>query len=411
VLPYLGEREGAHLDSHQKDLRSVVFFVLGLAYKINGKLSEADEALSEAAELGREQGNVIIFAGSIGRLASVQSMQGHLSQAVSTCQRGLKLVQEMVAVRSPVFGLLHAELGNLLYEQNNLEAALHHLQEGIDLAKPWGFLEAFVPGYTGLARVRAAQGEWEGAFAALDELAELGEDNPIMVMPAMESLRSLLWVALGKVDAVNRWTMNGVLDPEEEINYHRLGELMVFARVLIAQGAHNEAVDLLTRLMDSVEAAGWFGRAIEIHILLALAHHERGDSAESLIVLEQALISAKPEGYVRVFVNEGDPMETLLREAQTRGIAPDYVPKLLAAFETDNVQVEPPSIPPLIEPISKRELEVLRLLKTELSGPEIADELMIALSTMRTHTQNIYSKLSVSNRREAVRKAEELNLR
>ena len=145
-----------------------------------------------------------------------------------------------------------------------------------------------------------------------------------------------------------------------------------------------------------------------MRVLLTLALQAR---EEAMIPLEQVLISAKPEGYVRVFVDEGAPMEALLREAETRGIAPDYVPKLLAAFETDNVQVEPPSVTALIEPLSERELEVLRLLKTELSGPEIANELMIALSTMRTHTQNIYSKLGVSNRRAAVRRAEELNLR
>ncbi len=104
-------------------------------------------------------------------------------------------------------------------------------------------------------------------------------------------------------------------------------------------------------------------------------------------------------------------MSALLREAESRGIALDYIPKLLAAFETDHVQMEPLSVTALIEPLSERELEVLRLLKTELAGPEIADELMIALSTVRTHTQNIYSKLGVSNRRAAVRRAEELNLR
>jgi LuxR family maltose regulon positive regulatory protein len=130
-----------------------------------------------------------------------------------------------------------------------------------------------------------------------------------------------------------------------------------------------------------------------------------------MIALEQALISAEPEGYVRVFVNEGDPVKNLLREAETRSIAPDYVLKLLAAFETDDIQVELPSVLSLIEPLSERELEVLHLLKTEMSGPGIAAELMIALSTMRTHTQNIYSKLGVSNRREAVRVAEELNIR
>jgi LuxR family maltose regulon positive regulatory protein len=410
VLPYLEDEKRPPLFNQQQDLRTVVLFVLGLAYKISGKLSQADEALSEAAVLGQERGNVHIVSGSVCHLASVQSMQGHLRQAVNTCQRGLKLVQEMVGERPPMSGLIHAQLGNLLYEQNDLEAALHHLQEGIDLAKPWGLLEAFIHGYTGLARVRAAQGDWDGGFAALDELAELGQGNPAVVMPAVEPFRALLWVALGEVDAANRWAMNAGLDPQGEINYTRLGELMVLARVLIARGAHNEVVDWLTRMIDTAEAAGWFGRLIEMRVLLALALQARGDSVESMIPLEQALISAKPEGYVRVFVDEGDPMEALLREAENKDIAPGYVPKLLAAFETDIVQVEPPSVTSLIEPLSERELEVLRLLKTELSGPEIADELMIALSTMRTHTQNIYSKLGVSNRREAVRRAEELNL-
>jgi LuxR family maltose regulon positive regulatory protein len=411
VLPYLEDDDRRYLFNQKEDLQTVVFFVLGIAYKISGKLSQADEALSQAATLGKERGNVHIVSGSVGHLASVQSMQGHLRQAVSTCQRGLKLVQEMVGEHSPMSGLIHAELGNLLYEQNDLEIALHHLQEGIDVAKPWGFMEAFVHGYTGLARIRATQGDWDGAFAALDELAELGDSNPVMVMPAVESLRVLLWLALGEIDAANRWAKNAGLDPEGEINYHRLGELMVFTHVLIARGSHNEAVDLLTRMIRTAEEAGWLGRVIEMRVLLALAHQARGENDESMIPLEKALSSAKPEGYVRVFVDEGDPMAALLSEAETRGIAPDYVSRLLAAFETDEVQVEPPSATSLIEPLSERELEVLRLLKTELSGPEIADQMMIALSTMRTHTQNIYSKLGVSNRRAAVRRAEELNLR
>jgi LuxR family maltose regulon positive regulatory protein len=411
VLPYLEDEKRPPLFNQQQDLRSVVLFVSGLAYKISGKFSQADEALSQAAVLGQERGNVHIVSGSVGHLASVQSMQGHLNQAVNTCQRGLKLVQEMVGERSPMSGLIHAELGNLLYQQNDLEAALQHLQEGIDVAKPWGYLEAFVHGYTGLARIRAAQRNWEGAFAALDELVELGEGNPAVVMPAVESHRALLWVALGRVDDANRWVMSTGLDTQGEINYHQLDELVVLARVLMIRGADSEAVDLLTRMIKTAEEAGWFRRVFEMQILLALAHQASGERNEALIALEQVLITTEPEGYVRIFVDEGDPMVTLLREAEARGIAPGYIPTLLAAFETDEIQVEPPSATSLIEPLSERELEVLRLLKTELTGPEIASQLMIALSTMRTHTQNIYGKLGVSNRREAVRRAEELNLR
>jgi len=410
VLPYLEDKEGSPRNKYLEDLRSVVFFVMGLAYKKSGKLGEAAEALSKAAELGQGLGNVYIAAGSLGRLAGVQSMQGHLNQAVRTCQRGLKLVEEMVG-EPPMYGLIHAELGNLLYEQNNLDTAFYHFQKGIELAKPWGFLEAFVPGYTGLARVKAAKGDWDGAFYALDELAALGESNPTMVTPAVESMRALLWVTLGKVEAANRWGLNAVLDPEGEIDFQRLSEWIVYARVLLARHASHEAVNLLVRLGDAAEAGGWFRRLIELRILLALAHQMGGDRDQAMIALEQALRSAEPEGYVRIFLDEGEPMEALLREAENKGLETDYLYKLLAAFETELIQVETSPAPPLIEPLSERELEVLRLLKTELSGPDIATELMIALSTLRTHTQNIYSKLGVSNRRAAVRKAEELNLR
>jgi LuxR family maltose regulon positive regulatory protein len=410
ILPYLGDGEESSEDNYRGDLRSVVLFVLGLAYKLSGKLNEASDALSQAAVLGQELGNVFIAAGSLGRLASVQSMQGQLNQAMSTCQRGVNLVHEMVG-EPPMAGLIQAELGNLLYERNNLKAALHNLQEGIEVAKPWGFLEAFVPGYKGLARIKAAQGDWEGAIAAIDELTEQGEANPTMVMPAVESLRALLWVAQGKVDSAYQWVMNAGLDPKMEINFQRLDDLIVLARILIARGALDEAVELLTRLVDMAEAEGWLGRQVEMRVLLALALQAQEAHDESLIVLKQALISAEPEGYMRVFVDEGESMAALLCEAETRGITPDYVPKLLKAFTDEHAQVELTSAPKLIEPLSERELEVLRLLKTELSGPEIADELMVALSTMRTHTQNIYSKLGVSNRRAAVSKAEELNLR
>jgi LuxR family maltose regulon positive regulatory protein len=164
-------------------------------------------------------------------------------------------------------------------------------------------------------------------------------------------------------------------------------------------------------MVDAAEAGGWYGRQIEMRVLLALALQARGDSDQAMLALEKALTSAEPEGYVRVFVDEGEPMQTMLQEAETMGIAHDYVPILLAAFETDHIQVKLPNVPSPIEHLSERELEVLRLLKTELSGPEIADELVIALSTLRTHTQNIYSKLGVSSRRAAVRKSEELNMR
>jgi len=161
---------------------------------------------------------------------------------------------------------------------------------------------------------------------------------------------------------------------------------------------------------------------IEILVLQALAHHAQGDIPSALIPLQQALTLAEPQGYIRMFLDEGSPMAQLLREAATNGIMPNYTGKLLAAFEVQgqgNASASPipdwqsrssPTSQPLVEPLSQRELEVLHLFKTDLLGPEIARELVVALSTVRTHTKSIYSKLNVNNRRAAVKRAAELNL-
>jgi LuxR family maltose regulon positive regulatory protein len=180
----------------------------------------------------------------------------------------------------------------------------------------------------------------------------------------------------------------------------------------------HEAVGLLERLLKAAQEGGRTGSAIEILLLQALAHHAQDDLPRALESLERALALAEPEGYVRIFVDEGPPMEALLREATKHGIASNpvrhYVRQLRSAFakaaplgkaaRRDSVTQ------PLFEPLTERELEVLGLLGTELSGPEIARELVVSLNTMRTHTKNIYSKLGVNSREAAVRRAEELDL-
>ncbi len=206
-------------------------------------------------------------------------------------------------------------------------------------------------------------------------------------------------------------------------------EHITLARLLLARyksdrtdNSIREVIGLLERLTKAAEEGGRMGSLIEILVLQALAHHAQGDIPSALIPLQQALTLAEPEGYVRMFLDEGSPMAQLLREATARGIMPGYTGKLLATFEVqghgsasaspipDWQRQSSPASHSLIEPLSQRELELLRLLKTDLSGPEIANQLMIALSTVRTHTKSIYSKLNVNNRRAAVKRAAELGL-
>ena len=214
------------------------------------------------------------------------------------------------------------------------------------------------------------------------------------------------------------------LSAHDDLTYLHEFEHISLTRVLLAcyqsdRADHSlrEAVGLLERLLDAAEAGGRTGRVIEILVLQVLAHQLQDDIPAALVPLQRALMLAEPEGYVRIFVDEGPSMAQLLRQAAIRRIMPTYTARLLAAFEAKQLPYAgksplpiSPASQPLIEPLSERELEVLRLLGTDLSGPEIARKLMVSLNTMNTHTKNIYSKLGVNNRRAAVRRAEEIEL-
>jgi LuxR family maltose regulon positive regulatory protein len=221
----------------------------------------------------------------------------------------------------------------------------------------------------------------------------------------------------GRLDEAFAWVRAQGLSAGDSLSYLREYEHVTLARVLLAQAQRErgsalaEALDLLARLQQAAQAGGRSGSAIEIGLLQALAHKMRGDWPAALAALEGALVLAEPEGYRRIFIDEGSPMQELLVKAAAHGCLPAYTARLLAAFAG---QPPLPSAAPahaaLVEPLSQRELEVLRLFKTELSGPEIAQELMIGLSTVRTHTKSIYSKLAVTHRQAAVNRAEELGL-
>jgi LuxR family maltose regulon positive regulatory protein len=169
-----------------------------------------------------------------------------------------------------------------------------------------------------------------------------------------------------------------------------------------------EAIGLLERLLEAAEAGGRTASVIEILVLQALASQMEGDIPAALVPLQRALTLAEPEGYVRMFVDEGSSMAILLEAVAKRGITLNYVHHLLAA--SGKVEIRTPVKQPLSEPLSDRERDVLRLLGTDLDGPDVARALMVSLSTLRTHTRNIYTKLEVNSRRAAVRRAEELHL-
>jgi LuxR family maltose regulon positive regulatory protein len=231
-------------------------------------------------------------------------------------------------------------------------------------------------------------------------------------------MKARIWVAQGRLTQALEWVREQGLSPDNDLCYLREFEHITLTRILIAQyqsdrmdGSIHAVMRLLDRLLQAAEEGSRMGSVIEILVLQALAHQAQGNITPALAPLERALTLAEPEGYVRIFVDEGKPMAELLgRMKDEGGRRKTYVHKLLAAFGAEEIHPSSFILQPLIEPLSERELEVLRLLRTDLNGPEIARECMVSLSTVRTHTQNIYAKLGVNNRRAAVRRAEELDL-
>jgi ATP/maltotriose-dependent transcriptional regulator MalT len=289
-----------------------------------------------------------------------------------------------------------------------VELAIPAMRRGRQEAAVRGWLEV-LPGELIRARpVLSVAYAW--ALLVSGELD--GVQTRLRPVPA---LTARAWIAQGRLGEALGWANEQGLSADDDLSYLREFEHITLARVFLArhegeraERSVHEATQLLERLLLAAEEGGRTGRVIEILVLQALAHQTLGDIPAALASLERPVTLAEPEGYVRVFVDEGPPMTSLLRAAAKQGIRRDYVRRLLAAVsKTDHGS---PREQALIEPLSERELDVLRLLGTELDGPAIARELMVSLNTMRTHTKNIYAKLAVASRRAAVRRAAELDL-
>ena len=225
------------------------------------------------------------------------------------------------------------------------------------------------------------------------------------------AFQTKLWLAQGNIQAATGWAarLQHELNEGGELAYEHLDGYIVLARLAMARGELAEAIQLLGRLLQMAESAGLTGQVIEVLVLQALSFQAQANPPRAMMALTRALELAEPQGYVRIFVDEGEPMLALLHHAGSRGVAPDYLDKLLAAFGT-TAQVSSPLTPVLIDPLSEREREVLKLMAAGLSTDEIADELVIVVGTVRNHIKHIYSKLDAHSRLQVVERARTLNL-
>jgi LuxR family maltose regulon positive regulatory protein len=403
-----------------------------LATKIRAYLVSVDVTLATERDVAaavtfiRPSGNQFSIVSSTCLLARLHVLQSRLRHAAATYRQLIQLVSRPEVLQTMFSSLFYYfGLGELLYEWNDLDAADQHLSQGMALVEETRPIEPFVAilGYTALARLQQAMGNSREAVETLDALLRLVERRHFAphLLPKVTSVVAQLELAQGNVAAAIRWAdSSGLSTRDEDLPYPREGEYLALVRVRIAQARDDPAssllpdvLRLLDRLQRSAEAKARMGSVLEILVLRALALESYGDRTEALTALEKALLQASPEGYVRLFIDEGAPMRALLRQAYVRSRAPGYVATLLRIFGEQHISDLPLSSArpsPLIEPLTEREREVLRLLLEGASNCEIAHRLVVSVNTVKRHVYNLCGKLGVQSRTQVIARARTLNL-
>jgi LuxR family maltose regulon positive regulatory protein len=415
----LARRALTLLPEKDLELRTFAAFRLAEAYRTADDLEAASAAFAETAELGRAAGHDYLVLSAMSRQAKLQMARGRLRKADHLLRRALRFAVERGGDSLPATGEVHVGIGELLYEWDELETAARRLKEGIRLAERMGQLDTLVDGYVALSRAEMAQGNTESALETAQEansLAQRSGTGAAIVEAAawnarLHMARSDMTAAVVELDRM-------VGAPAVSVSIVRETAQIARARLTVARGEHDEALRLLEELRQSAEAAGRTGKLIEILTLQALALWERNKKEQAVGTLTRALALAEPEGYVRTFVDEGAAMGDLLsaaledRQRNPSGAAgrvpARYLAKLMAALAQDAAA---PSVDErLPEPVRERELEVLALIAAGKSNAEIARELFVSVSTVKTHINNLYRKLDARNRTQAVARAREMGV-
>ncbi|HYG56841.1 MAG TPA: LuxR C-terminal-related transcriptional regulator [Symbiobacteriaceae bacterium] len=385
-------------------MRNSADVVLAYVLSMNGEIEQAATLLAAAAQRDIAHGSTNAIPLATSRLARMRLIQGRLTEAEQACTRALAHIREHGERRFFLNGHLYAVLSEVLTERGRPEAALQEARMSIQENEAWQIPHGLVFSYAAMALAQLAMGQFDAALATLDRADQIGRGRaiPTDLVSHLRSLRVRLCLAKGDVAAAAAWLKD--LAPGDFSCRREPGNIAL-GRVWMAQGRWAEAQNLLERLSAGAADGGRFGRLIEILPMLAIASRHLGDIPGALRHLEQALALAGPEGYQNTFLSHGEPLlELLTRVREQRA----YAATLLAAAGAPSPGRPGPQ--PLPEPLSERELEILRLLADGLSNQEIAGTLHLALGTVKTHVHNLCGKLDAQSRTQAIARARALNL-
>ncbi|MDP9219166.1 MAG: LuxR C-terminal-related transcriptional regulator [Actinomycetota bacterium] len=391
----------------------------GLAAWTEGDLDAAHAAYTATVTGLHKAGFVADVLGCSITLGDIRVTQGRLGDALRTYEGALDLTAPQPGTpRLRGAADMHVGVAGVLLERDDRVGAAEHLAASQRLGDYNGLPQHPYRSRLAMARLLEAEGDLDGALVLINEADRVyaGDYSPnVRPVPA---LRARLQVRRGELGSATRWASERGLTVDDDLSYLREFEHITLARLLLAQyaGGHGaqrdsalrEATDLLQRVLAAAEAGGRYGTVIELLILLSLAHQQRRELPGALTALQRAVALSEHEGYLRVFADEGPPLAWLLNALTKQGGSTAYVRRLIAA--SSGTPHRAATSHALVAPLSDRELDVLRLLATDLGGPDIARQLSVSLNTMRTHTKNIYAKLGVTSRRAAVRQAQQLDL-
>ncbi|MBN1890083.1 MAG: hypothetical protein JW850_18950 [Thermoflexales bacterium] len=386
--------------------RCVVVLNLGLLWLENWEWTAAQRAFAEAFEMAlKSEENLYVAVSALSMLGNVLDIQGELAEAVTCYQQAIELGKT-----APAACAGHLGLAGVYYQRGEIPAALHHIDKALELAPRVGTVEVVISAYLLRARLALESGDLMQAQASLDQAGSLA---PAHASPSSEMALAWgeLYLAQGDVHALARHMAGRNLQPAElaakgeqpRTLWERLPEYLLLARFTLIQGQADEALALLEHVVAAAKASRYAVVLIEATILQALAYHLKRNTRRALHDMECALALAEEQGYVSPFLRAGEALEKLLRQLIAQDVNTGYASKLLKVLRA-------PAPESLYESLTERESQVLRLLAAGLSSTEVAEELIIAVSTARSYIKTIYQKLDAHSRAEAIAKGQQLGL-